>query len=234
MLNTIGTLYIVGTPIGNLGDITFRAIEVLKEVDYILCEDTRTSKKLLSHYGVTTKSFSYHAHSTDAKHEKIIADLENGKSIALITDAGTPGISDPGALLVHALREKYSDNEIKVVAVPGPSALTSALSISGILGNQFTFLGFVPHKKGRETFFKNLLTFTHPVIFYESNHRIMKALQSLSSLQDIGHVMLFRELTKHFEETLFGTPAELLLELTTHTDKQKGEFVVLVEPKIGR
>lgn len=234
MSNTMGILYIVGTPIGNLGDITFRAIEVLKQVDYILCEDTRTSKKLLSHYNVMTKSFSYHAHSTDAKHEKIIADLENGKSIALITDAGTPGISDPGSLLVHALREKYSDAQIKVVAVPGASAVISALSISGTLGNQFTFLGFVPHKKGRETFFKNVLNFTHPVIFYESNHRIIKTLESLSSIENVGMVMLFREITKHFEETLFGEPKDLLAELTSHSEKQKGEFVVLVEPKVGR
>src|SRR3989344_4717993 len=143
----MGTLFVVGTPIGNLKDISLRAIEVLKSVDLIACEDTRVTKRLLDEYNVTTQTISYHQHSQVGKIDFIISKLKAGKSVALVSDAGTPGISDPGGLLVRAAYEQ----EIKVESVPGASALTAALSISGLPTDRFLFLGFLPHKKGRET-----------------------------------------------------------------------------------
>lgn len=229
-MNEIGTLYIVATPIGNMEDITLRALRILKEVDTILCEDTRTTKKLLSRYEITTKTSSYHAHSTGAKESFIIQMLKDGKNLALVSDAGTPCISDPGVLLVQNVREALGD-EAKIVPIPGPSALVTALSASGISVAEFVFLGFLPHKKGRETLFKQMSTLGRPVAFYESTHRIEKALDSLVAYYPESFVVVGRELTKQFEEFVRGTPLEVKAYFEAHTDHVRGEFVVIVAPK---
>lgn len=222
-----GLLSVVATPIGNLEDITLRALRVLKEADYILCEDTRVTGKLLKHYGITTKMKRYDAHASDKTHDEVLADLAAGKHLALVSDAGTPGVSDPGVFLVARAREAGA----RIEAIPGPSAVTAAFSIAGLPGNQFSFLGFVPQKKGRQTFFNDLELYDHPVMFFEATHRIQKTLESLGQLV-LEHpaltVYLGRELTKMHEEMLVGTPQELLQVLTDTPVKQKGEFVVIV------
>jgi len=229
-MDTYGTLYIVATPIGNLEDMTFRAIRILKEVDLILCEDTRTTSKLLNKYDIKNKTSSYHAHSTTGKESAIIRMLEEGKNIALVSDAGTPCISDPGVLLVSHVREAFGD-QARVVPIPGPSALVSALSASGISAPDFLFLGFLPHKKGRETLFREIASSARPVVFYESTHRILKTLASLREHTPTHKVMLARELTKQFEQFVSGTPEEIESYFAQHPEKQKGEFVVIVAPK---
>jgi 16S rRNA (cytidine1402-2'-O)-methyltransferase len=221
-----GTLYVVATPIGNLEDMTLRAIRVCKEVDYILCEDTRVTGKLLKHYDIKSKLVRYDAHSSEKLQETIVGDLRMGKHIALCSDAGTPGISDPGVHLIAQLRAL--DSGINVVAVPGASSLTAAFSIAGISGNQFTFLGFIPHKKGRKTLFESLANYSHPTIFFESTHRIMKTLNSLSETVPSKRVTIAREITKLHEEVVTGSPQEVIEYFQTHTDHQKGEFVVIV------
>ena len=224
-----GTLSVVATPIGNLEDITHRAVRKLGEVDYILAEDTRVTKKLLNHYHISTPTKRYDAHASESVHERVIADLLAGKNVALVSDAGTPGVSDPGVRIVALARAEA----IEIEAIPGPSAVTAAVSIAGLSGNQFTFLGFVPQKKGRETFFKALATYDHPVIFFESTHRIMKTAEALVksygyNSDDQRHVTIARELTKLYEEVVAGTPEEVLQHLSHHPDHQKGEFVVIV------
>lgn len=221
-----GTLYVVATPIGNLEDMTLRAIRVLKEADYILCEDTRVTGKLLKHYEIETKMKRYDAHSSVKIQEEVCKDLEEGKQIALCSDAGTPGVSDPGVHIVNQILDKRLD--AKVVAVAGPSAVTAAFSIAGIPGNQFIFLGFIPQKKGRQTFFDTLESSPIPVIFFESTHRIMKTLQTLRDQEGSKHVAIAREITKFHEEIVRGTPSEVVEYFSTYTDHQKGEFVVLV------
>jgi 16S rRNA (cytidine1402-2'-O)-methyltransferase len=171
-------LYIVATPIGNLEDISLRALRVLGEVDFILCEDTRVTGKLLAHFKIKTPTISFHQHSDLKKIDYVLSLLEGGKDLALVTDAGTPGISDPGGKLVQAAIEKFGD-EIKVESVPGPSAVTAALSISGIPTDKFVFMGFPPHKKGRQTFLAKILESEWPVVVYESKHRIIKFLEEL-------------------------------------------------------
>lgn len=225
-INT-GTLYIIATPIGNLEDITLRALRLLGEVDYVLCEDTRVTGKLLRHHDISAKLKRYDAHTSDAVHENVMADLEAGQSVALVSDAGTPGVSDPGVLLVQAARAAGA----RVDAVPGASAVTAAISIAGLAGNQFTFLGYAPHKKGRQTFFANIEDYEHAVVFFESTHRIMKTLEALQNLSIDRKVLLGRELTKLHEEMLVGTASELLEQLQGEPVKQKGEFVVIVTPK---
>lgn len=222
-----GKLSVVATPIGNLEDITLRAIRILKEADYILCEDTRVTGKLCSHYEIATPLRRYDAHASEQSHENILADLREGKRIALVSDAGTPGVSDPGVLLVQKVRSE----EIVIEAIPGPSAVTTAISIAGLTGNQFSFLGFVPQKKGRETFFKSLETFELPVVFFESTHRIIKTLDALRENLPNTQIYIMRELTKLHEEVLVGTAAELLLTLQEESVKQKGEFVIIVDPR---
>lgn len=225
-INT-GTLYIIATPIGNLEDITLRALRLLGEVGYVLCEDTRVTGKLLHHHGISAKLKRYDAHTSDMVHANVMADLEAGQSVALVSDAGTPGVSDPGVLLVQAARAAGA----RVDAVPGASAVTAAISIAGLAGNQFTFLGYAPHKKGRQTFFAALAEYDHPVVFFESTHRIMKTLEALQNLSINRKVLLGRELTKLHEEMLVGTASELLEQLQIEPVKQKGEFVVIVTPK---
>jgi 16S rRNA (cytidine1402-2'-O)-methyltransferase len=223
--NETGTLSIVATPIGNLEDITLRALRTLREAEYVLCEDTRVTGVLLSHHGIKAKLKRYDAHASEGVHEGILADLEAGKHIALVSDAGTPGVSDPGVLLVARARAVGA----RIEAIPGPSALTAALSLSGIAGNQFTFLGFVPQKKGRQTFFANLPTLVQPVIFFESTHRVQKTLESLAAMHPEATVTIARELTKIYEEVVVGTPATVREHFIHTPSKQKGEFVMMCE-----
>jgi len=222
-------LYIVATPIGNLKDITLRAIETLREVDFILSEDTRVTKRLLNHLEIKKATISFHEHSEEGKFDEIFEKLREGKKLALVTDAGTPAISDPGAYLVRRVREVLP--EIKIVTIPGPSALAAAVSLAGLVSKEFTFLAFPPHKKGRKTFFEDVakIAETRPVVFYESTHRILKALESLVAVCPARRVMVAKELTKMFEETVVGTPAEIIAFFTAHPDKVRGEFVVVVE-----
>lgn len=220
-----GTLSLVATPIGNLEDITLRALRILKECDYVLCEDTRVTGKLMSHYEIKKPLRRYDAHTSEAAHAGIIEDLEEGKHIALVSDAGTPGISDPGVLLIERARAAGATIE----AIPGPSAVTTAVSLAGIAGNQFSFLGFIPQKKGRETFFKSLRAFEHPAVFFESTHRIIKTLESLEQILPETTLYIGRELTKFHEEMLIGSATELLKILNETPVKQKGEFVIIVD-----
>lgn len=223
----MGTLYVVATPIGNLEDITLRALRILGEVDYVLCEDTRVTGKLLAHYEIKKPLKRYDAHTSEHIHEEITTDLAMGKQIALVSDAGTPGVSDPGVFLVAKIREA---GVARIDAVPGPSAVTAAFSIAGLAGNQFSFLGFVPQKKGRQTFFAELNNYDHPVIFFESTHRIIKTLESLTEyLPATTRVLVAREITKMYEEVVAGTPTEVLEYFTIHPDKVRGEYVVLVD-----
>jgi 16S rRNA (cytidine1402-2'-O)-methyltransferase len=227
----LGTLYVVATPIGNLEDITMRALRIFGEVDYILCEDTRTTRKLLDRYEIKTSTFSYHQHSGAGKVDQLVRWLEEGKNLALVSDAGTPGISDPGAPLIAAIREAFGV-EAKIEGIPGPSAVITALSISGWPVDRFSFLGFLPHKKGRQTMIKDILASEYPVAVYESKHRILKLMEELDSFSSTAkiklEVMLGRELTKMFESCYFGTPLELATRLKTEPDMGKGEFVVLI------
>jgi len=228
--NEFGTLYVVATPIGNLEDITVRAIRILREVDVVLCEDTRTTRVLLNKYDIHTKTISYNAHATLNKESEIIKMLKDGKNLALVSDAGTPCISDPGVLLVSNIKKELG-TLAKVSPIPGPSALVAALSASGISSAEFVFLGFLPHKKGRETLFKEIANSERVMVFYESTHRIMKALASLETYCPKFNIVIAREITKQFEEFVSGTPSELLNHFNTDEIKQKGEFVVIVEPK---
>lgn len=221
-------LYIVATPIGNLEDVTLRALRILKEADVILCEDTRVTKKLLNHYEIINKKLLiFNDQKSGLTTEKVIGLLREGKEIALVTDAGTPAISDPGSFLVHTVRQQVPD--IKIVPIPGVSALTTAFSGSGILSGEFVFLGFLPHKKGRETLFKEISQSKRPYVFYESPHRILKTLESLKKIAPDKKIVLARELTKLFEEFVFGNAEDLLKILEEDKNKQRGEFVVIVE-----
>ena len=209
-----GKLYIIATPIGNLADITLRAIETLKSVDLIACEDTRVSKKLLDHYEITTKLISYHQHSGQTKVVQIIDELKAGKDLAVITDAGTPGISDPGNKLVADVISQLGD-EVQIIPIPGPSALISALSISGLPTDRFLFLGFLPHKKGKETLIKKIADNEMVSVFYESTHRIMKTLEKMKNfLEPERQIVVCRELTKKFETIYRGTVSEVLEKLS--------------------
>ncbi|KKR02683.1 MAG: Ribosomal RNA small subunit methyltransferase I [Candidatus Yanofskybacteria bacterium GW2011_GWA1_39_13] len=222
-------LYIVATPIGNLEDITPRAINILSNSDLILAEDTRVTKVLLDRYNIKKEVQSYHQHSDFKKIDHIVELLKQGKTLSLVTDAGTPGINDPGSHLVSEALKAIPD--LKVVPIPGPNAAIAALSISGFATDEFVFLGFPPHKKGRQTFFKNISKIESTVVFYESKHRILKALDNLEKLSDLGErkMMIGRELTKQFETIYRGTLAEIKPHLT---DKNLlGEFVVVINRK---
>lgn len=221
-------LYIVATPIGNLEDITFRAIRTLQEVDTVLCEDTRVTSRLLNHYEIKKPMISYHANSALTKTDKILQLLEEGKDLALVSDAGTPTISDPGVQLVQIVREKLP--EVEIIPIPGASALIAALSVAGVSGNQFTFFGFLPHKKGRQTMFLEINDNPRPSVFYESPHRIIKTLESLKEYLTNGQrVIVAREITKMFEQLIQGTPEEVLEFFNKHEDNVRGEFVVIID-----
>ncbi len=221
--------YVVGTPIGNLEDITYRAVRILNEIDLILCEDTRVTINLLNKYEIKKTTLSYHSKSKLSKTEQILKLIEEGKTLALVSDAGTPTISDPGSVLVAKIKETYPD--IEIIAIPGPSAVISALSISGLNIAEFTFLGFLPHKKGRETLFKEIASSERVNVFYESPHRILKALDSLIKFAPNKKVVIARELTKIYEQIVSGSPAEVLQYFTANPDKVRGEFVVMVAGK---
>lgn len=212
-------LYIVATPIGNLGDITLRAIETLKCVDKIYCEDTRRTSKLLNHFEIKKPLESFHEHSV-GKIERIVEELKNGDEIAYVSDAGTPGINDPGGKLVFAVRKA----EIKVSPIPGPSSVTALLSVAGIAADKFCFMGFVPTKKGRETFIKKMLVSEFPVVFFETAPRLHKLFDQLTALGGSRVLIAGRELTKKFEQIESGTPDELKNIFA----KPLGEFVLVL------
>lgn len=221
-----GTLSIVATPIGNLEDITLRALRVFKEASAIFAEDTRVTKKLLAHYDIHTPVFRLDAHTESRGVDEVVTRLQNGEHVAYVSDAGTPGISDPGARL--SARARHAG--FVVEAIPGASSLTAALSVAGVPADEFLFLGFLPHKKGRQTALKEIAATTRTVVLFESTHRILKLLHELQSTSINRSVTLARELTKLHEEVLSGTPADLLQVLTTDPQKQKGEFVVVIAP----
>jgi 16S rRNA (cytidine1402-2'-O)-methyltransferase len=224
----LGSLFIVGTPIGNLSDITERAKKTFEDVDVILCEDTRVTQHMLHAFGMNKTLMSYHQHSDDLRVKDIALLLKEGKSLALVSDAGTPGISDPGGMLVEALVKMLGD-ELKIISIPGPSALISALSVSGFPADEFLFLGFPPHKKGRQTYFKRLSTISSTMVYYESTHRIEKSMQELANVVGDRSVVVCRELTKIYETIYRGTASEILAKLKTTSIK--GEFVVVIGPK---
>ncbi len=218
-----GILYIVATPIGNLSDFTERGISTLRDVDLILCEDTRVTKNLLTHFGITAQTMSYHQHSDVKKIKEIVALLEEGKDIALVTDAGTPGISDPGNVLVEAVL-KFNPST-QVIPIPGVAAVTAALSISGFQTDKFLFLGFPPHKTKRQKFFKEAAESPYTIAFYESGHRIKKCLDELPHFfEPSQRIMVCRELTKKFETTYRATIATIGEQMKD----DRGEFVIVI------
>ena len=219
----MGTLSIVATPIGNMEDITLRALRVLKEADAIYAEDTRVIAKLLAKYEIKTSVHRLDAATEIKKADEIIERLEAGERVAFVSDAGTPGISDPGARLVSLIRAKGG---ITIEAIPGASAITAALSIAGIDDPSFTFLGFLPHKKGRQTMLKEIVASAHPVVVYESPHRILKLLAELAA-HNVPRVYVGRELTKMYEEMLVGEPLDIAKQLEAKGGV-RGEFVVII------
>jgi len=224
-------LYIIATPIGNLEDISLRAVSVLNNVDLILAEDTRVTKILLDKYNIKTKMLSYHQHSSFQKINEIMGMLKEGMNLALVTDAGTPGINDPGNYLISEILKEIPD--LKITPIPGPNAAIAALSISGFPTDKFIYLGFPPHKKGRQTFFKNIGQTAETVVFYESKHRILKALKELKDVSQIGErqIMVARELTKQFETIYRGTAEEVLNRLNLNKENLLGEFVIVINGK---
>ena len=225
------TLYILGTPIGNLKDISQRALETLKEVNFIICEDTRHTLKLLNYYNIKKSLVSYHQHSKIKKVDSIIKRLISGESAALVSDAGTPGIADPGGRLVDEISAELA-HQVEIRVIPGVSAVAAAASVSGLPCDKFLFLGFLPHKKGRETLFKRIAESKETVIFYESPHRILKTLESLEKvLGEKRRVVICRELTKIHEEVIGGNINEINSFFKKTPEKVRGEFVVLVGSK---
>ena len=264
----MGTLYIISTPLGNLGDITLRALEILKLVDLVACEDTRQTIKLLNHYQIAKPLVSYFQHSKLSKIEYLAEQLAGGKNIALVTDAGTPGISDPGGKLIEGLLRLLPSDEgrlgwavqalrafrlergdekktnttlsqstsqlsgrgesMKIVPIPGPCAAIAALSVCGFPADRFVFMGFPPHKKGRETYFKKIAAAEETVVFYESTHRILKRLGQLAGVAPGRQIMVAREITKMFESIYRGTAEEILEILKSDKNNQKGEFVIVI------
>ncbi|MHB2150438.1 16S rRNA (cytidine(1402)-2'-O)-methyltransferase [Calditrichota bacterium LG25] len=218
-----GVLYMVSTPIGNLADITYRAVHILKNVDLIAAEDTRTSSVLLKHYQITTPMRSYHSYNLKRETPRLIALLKEGQSIALISDAGTPGISDPGFHLARAC----IDAGIRIVPIPGPSALVTALVASGLPSHRFVFEGFLPQKKGRKTRIEQLCHEERTIVLYESPHRVQKTVAQLLKEMGDRQVVMARELTKKFEDFFRGTLSELAAHLQTKA--VKGEIVLIVE-----
>jgi 16S rRNA (cytidine1402-2'-O)-methyltransferase len=221
----MATLYIVATPIGNLEDVTLRAVRVLDEVDIIFCEDTRITSRLLKKYDIHTKTISLNARTEQSKTRRVLEAIEEGKNVALVSDAGTPTISDPGATLINEAKKAG----VIVEVIPGPSAVVSALSASGLPASEFLFLGFLPNKKGRQKLFEEISTSKRTVVFYESPHRILKTLTSLVDYLDNERmVVVVRELTKIHEETIRGSAQEVERYFSQHSGKVRGEFVVVV------
>lgn len=221
-----GILYIVATPIGNLEDITLRALRILTEVDIVFCEDTRVTKRLFERHNIHTPLRSLNARTESDKAQEVIELLQEGKNIAYVSDAGTPVISDPGSMLVARVRAQGLETQ----AIPGASALTAALSVAGLPTHEFTFLGFLPHKKGRQTLLKEIADTKRAVVMYESTHRILKLLTELENSAMHRTICIVREITKIHEEVLCGSASELHARLLETPEKQKGEFVVIVAP----
>ncbi len=219
-----GNLYIIATPIGNLKDISYRAIETLKMVDFIICEDTRHTRKLLDHYKIKKPLISYHQHSDENKLKRLIDKLKRGESAAYASDAGTPNISDPGGKLV----EIAFNEGIKTIPIPGASALTALISVSGIKMDEFCFLGYIPHKKGRQKFYKKIQESKIPIVFFESSHRIKRTLKDLNEIMPDRFMIIGRELTKMFE-TIYKGKINYLYTEFSQEDKIKGEIVVIVK-----
>ncbi len=218
-----GKIYIVATPIGNLGDITLRALETLKSVDFILCEDTRVTKNLLLHYNISKSLISYHQHSDLKKIKEISEKLKDGKNLALVTDAGTPGISDPGNLLISDL---VKSGITEIIPIPGPCAAICALSVSGFPTDKFIFLGFPPLKNKRQKFFSDLAREQQTVVFYESGHRIMKCLKELEGvLNSKREIIVCREISKIHETIYRGTISEVI----NNMKEERGEFVIVIK-----
>jgi 16S rRNA (cytidine1402-2'-O)-methyltransferase len=225
-------LFVVATPIGNLKDITLRALEVLKECDVILCENIERTKKLLNFYKIEGKNLiRYHQHSKLKETKKILNFLKEGKNLALVCDAGTPGISDPGGKLIEFLYQNFKENELKIVPVPGPSAITALLSVSGIFADRFLFLGFLPKKKKRKKFLERIFEGKEPKIFFESPFRILKTLKEINQMAKEKNVEIFailgKELTKFHEKIYRGNLEKVIEEL--QKDKIKGEYIVCLK-----
>ena len=220
-----GYLYVVATPIGNLSDLTYRAESVLKDVDLIAAEDTRTSRKLLNHYNISTPMVPYHDKNEIFQSKKLLNKLISGESLAIISDAGTPCISDPGYRLVNLAKIEGLD----VISVPGPSAVTSALSISGLPTDHFYFEGFLPPKKGRKTRFEMLESLPATIVIFESPHRILKTLNDVCEHWGERVVSICREITKIYEESFLGSSKEAQIYFSK--SKPKGEFVLLIAKK---
>lgn len=229
-------LFVVATPIGNLGDITHRAVEILREVDFVICEDTRVTGKLLNHLGIKKHMISLNAFDEKKSLDSLIFKIQEASKVALVSDAGTPTISDPGVRLVSLARQ----SNIEIEPIPGASALTTALSGSGMSVSSFLFLGFLPKKKGRKTIFEKIANTEEAVVFYESPHRIVKTLKDLNNLlchpaspsdgpTTLRKIGVYKELTKIHEEFITGTCIEILQYLDQHKGKIKGEFVVIIE-----
>ncbi len=223
----MGTLSVIATPIGNLEDITLRALRMFRECGVVYTEDTRIVSKLLAHYGIQKPLHRLDAATEIKKTDEIIARLETGEHVVLVSDAGTPGISDPGARLIGKVRERLSGSVIE--AIPGPSALTAALSIAGVGTTEFTFLGFLPHKKGRQTALKKVAVSKIPIVLYESPHRILKLLKEFEAFNPLC-VIIARELTKIHEEVISGSTEEVQEYFLKYPDHVRGEFVVIVVP----
>lgn len=217
-----GTLYIVATPIGNLEDITLRALRILKEVDTVACEDTRHCRILLDHYGITKRLVSFFEHNENRRIPELMGRLEQGESVAVVSDAGTPTISDPAFKLVR----EAATRGVTVVTVPGANAAIAALAVSGLPTDAFVFEGFLPQKKGRQSAWKKLREEDRTIIFYESPHRVVKLLEEIAECLGDRPVVVARELTKKFEEVLRGSASELIRHF--RSKDPKGEFVVLV------
>lgn len=224
-------LYFVATPIGNLKDITLRALEILKTAEIILCEDTRTTRKLLAHFDIHTPTRSFHSHTSALELRRIKDLLVEDKKIALVTDAGTPCISDPGNALIQSINNDANlSSSVAIHPIPGASAITALVSVAGLSAGEFTFLGFVPVKKHRTQFFKIIDESPRSVVCYESTHRIMKTLEELQrALTDTARqICVGRELTKQFETLYRGTVEDVIQQLSTGSTK--GEFVIMIAP----
>lgn len=217
-------LYIIATPIGNLEDITLRALKILKLVDYILCEDTRHSLKLLKHYQIEKPLISYHQHSQLKRIDEIINLLKNEKNLALISDAGTPGISDPGNKLIKEVLKAIP--EVEIIPIPGPSAMLSLASVSGMNTDKFIFLGFPPSKNKRKKFFEEIKNYSYPVIIYESPYRLIKTLEEIKSVMPLAKVVVGKELTKIYEKIYRGSMEQVIKEIKK--DGMRGEYTIII------
>ena len=222
----LGKLYTISTPIGNLSDFSFRAIEILNEIDYLICEDTRVTKKLLNHYKIKSTLLPYNVFNENKLTDKYIKHITDGKNMGIVSDAGTPCISDPGYKLVNNCRQL----NIEVISIPGPSSLISALSISGLPTDSFYFEGFLPKKKGRKTKFEFLSSIPSTVVLFESPYRLLKTVNDILSFMGNRQICICKELTKVYEEVMFGCVTDIL-KLLNKIDKLRGEYVIIIAKK---